>query len=146
MIWLYVKHTSNVHKEQESRKNEIHLRLLCSGTKFLLPLSLKVFNIRRERHNLSILAFSSVPPTRVAPATKVSASKRKLTVFPQGRSHLNSLTFSKCPKILHALLVCDVTHTPYPTSNVGYCDISAPPACMLHLTNPCAEPKGSQPN
>ena len=78
---------------------------------FLLPLSLKVIR-HKEREAQSFDSGFFIcpppPPTRVAPATKVSASKRKPTVFPWGRSHLNSLTFSKSPQILRALPVRDI--------------------------------------
>ena len=66
------------------------------------------------------------------------------------------LTFFKFPKS-SARFRCVTSLAPRnPTSNVGYCDISEwhvrsvcpralPPASRLHLTYPCAEPKGSQP-
>ena len=67
------------------------------------------------------------------------------------------LTFFKFPKILRALPVRDVIRTPSPYSSsraivTSLSDMSALrgraliPASSLHLTNPCAEPKGSQPN
>ena len=72
-------------------------------------------------------------------------------------SSFNSLTFFEIPQILRALPVCDVIRTPSPCSSswaivTSLSDTSAlrahplTPASSLHLTNPCAEPKGSQPN
>ena len=125
MIWLCVKRTSNVHKDRtlESRNSKNPYDFFIQVRNFLLSLSLKVFRHKerererereREKHKLSILAFSSAPTPRVAPATKVSASKKKPTVFCRGRSHLNSLTFSKSPKILRVLPVRDVIRTLLP--------------------------------
>ena len=60
------------------------------------------------------------------------------------------------PQILRALLVRDVTHTLYPRFPSGllwHLWVTRPlrarawtPALILHLSNPCTKPKGSQPN
>ena len=58
---------------------------------FLLSLSLKVLR-HKERETQSFYSGFFIcpppPPPRVAPATKVSASKLKPTVFSRGRSQL----------------------------------------------------------
>ena len=64
---------------------------------FLLPLSLKVLR-HKEREAQSFLFWLLPPPTRVSPATKVSASKRKSTVSSRGRSQPTPLTFFKFPR------------------------------------------------
>ena len=79
------------HRNLEIRKTH---DFFVQVRNFLLPMSLKVFDIRRETHNLSILAFSSTPrpPIRVATATKVSVSKRKPTISFGVLSQLSSLS------------------------------------------------------
>ena len=102
-----------IHRNLETRKTLDDFFVQVRN--FLLPLNLKVFWHKEERYTFFLFWLLYLPapsPTCVAPATKVSASKRKPTVFPRGRSHLNSLTFSKSPQILRALPVRDVTRTP----------------------------------
>ena len=160
MIYKYAKWTYNVHiyitQNIGISKHEKHFRLLCSGTKLFITFEFKrLFDIRRERHNLSILAFSSAhPPTRVAPATKVSASKRKPTVFFRGRTQLSNWLFQNLPKSC-ARFRCMTSFTlaslRFPSWAIvtSLNDTSVPPACartpvlVLHLSNPCTEPKGS---
>ena len=105
----------------------------------------------RKRHSLSILAFSS----SLSPNTKVSASKRKPTVL-FGVQFSTHWLFQNLPKsslrfrCVTSLALCN------PISHLGllwhlwmtrpHCVRAWTPVLMLHLTNPCAEPKGSQPN
>ena len=116
----YANWTNNVHihiyiehRNLETRKTLDDYFVQVGN--FLLPLSLKVLQ-HKEREAPSFYSgfFIHPPPTRVAPATKVSASERKSTVFPRVRFHLNSLTFSKSPKVLRALPVRDVIRTVLP--------------------------------
>ena len=127
MIWLCVKRTSNVHKDKTGiSKFEKHLRLLCSGTKlFLLPLSLKVLR-HKERGAQSFYSgfFICPPPTRVAPATKVSASKRKPTVLLSRQVSSQLFNFLQIPKILTRFRCVTSFALCNPVSYLGYCDIS----------------------
>ena len=101
-MYIYIE-----HRNLETRKTLDDFFVQVRN--YLLPLSLKVLRHKeREAQSFYYGFFIYTPPrTCVAPATKVSASKWKPTVFPRGSSHLNSLTFSKSPKILR-----DVTRTP----------------------------------
>ena len=71
----------------------------------LLTLSLKVFRHKERGHNLSILAFSSAPTPNTCgtrhKGLREQAKTNRLVRCPV----LNSLTFSKSPKILRALPV-----------------------------------------
>ena len=98
MIWLCVKRTSNVHKDRTENigisKHEKHLQLLSSGTKLFITFEFKgFFDIRRERHNLSILAFSSGPHLMRHPAQGLCESQPSRPV-----SSLNSTNFLQIPK------------------------------------------------
>ena len=80
-------HTYIEHRNLETRKTLDDFFVQVRN--FLLPLSLKVLQ-HNERSTIFLYwLFHLPPPTRVAPATKVSASKRKPTVFSRGRFHLN---------------------------------------------------------
>ena len=86
MIWLCVKRTSNL--EIRKTRNDFFVQV----RNFLLALSLKVLRHKEKEAQSFYSGFFICSPhsTRVAPTTKVSASKRKPTVFPRGRSYLNS--------------------------------------------------------
>ena len=113
-IRLCVKWTYNVHiyitKNIGISKHEKH-DFSVQVRNFLLPLSLKVLRHKEgERHNLSMLAFSSAPRHLARYPPKASASKRKSTLFVRCPV-LNSTNFLQIPKILRALPVCDVIRT-----------------------------------
>ena len=82
-VWNVHRMTIKIeHRNLETRKTRNDFSVQVRN--FLLPLSLKVF-WHKERE-----AQSFYSGFFIAPPTKVSASKRKPTVFPWGRSHLNS--------------------------------------------------------
>ena len=110
-------------------------------------------------HNLSMMTFPS-PPTRVAPvAHKFVWPQRAPKVDPsRPESSSQQTDFLQIPKILRACFRCMTSFTS-PSPNFLYGsfiltsvnDTSSPHArqrlcSSLHLTNPCAELKGSQPN
>ena len=143
------------HRNLEIRKtsNDFFVQV----RNFLLSLSLKVFR-HKERHNLSILAFSSAPiscSTRHKATGLASASERKPTVFPE--AGLISTNFHQnSPNPRRASGAWRHLHPLAPVSHLGllwHLWVTRPlwardwiPVLMLHLTNPCSEPKGSQPN
>ena len=125
----------------------------------LLTLSLKVFRHKKSEAQSFYSGFFICPaPNTCGTRHKVtglaSASKRKPTVFSRSRTQLystssisqNPLRTSGTWRHLHCV-------TPFPIS--AYCVISEwyvrstiawTPILMLHQSNPCTEPKDSQPN
>ena len=156
MIWLCAKCTSNVHKDrtEESRNTKNTYDFSVQVRNFLLPLSLKVFRHKeRERHNLSILVFSSAPHLVQHPP-KASASKQKLTLLV--RCLVSTLlTFFKFPKSSTCFQCMTSPALCNPVSHLGLlwhlwvthplCVCMWTPALMLHLSNPGTEPNSSQP-
>ena len=134
-----------------------HVTTSCSGTKPFYQLWVKGFDVRRRDTIFSAVLFS-LPPSRVALiGRKFALRLRPPKVDPSRLVSSTQLSnFFRFSQKLRALLVCDVTRTLSPRFVSDYYDIwvtppsaSAPaltPASMLHPTNPCAEPKGSQPN
>ena len=114
-----------------------------------------MYEIRREAQSFYTGFFICTPTTRVASATKISASKRKSTVFVQCLVSTHDF-FKISQNPLHASGAWRHSHcvTPFPISDIvtRLSDTSAPcarawtPALMVHLSNLCTEPKGSQPN
>ena len=142
------------HMKLETRKtlNDFSVQV----RNLLLPLSLKVLRLRRERHNLSILAFSSAPhPSRATPTTRPRQLAKANRLIPRQDSTL--LTFFKFPKssVRFRFVTSFALASPRFSSRdivTSLSDTSAlptralTPVLMLHQTNPCAEPKGPQPN
>ena len=148
------------HIENSEHRNP-EIRLLCSGTKpFFYYFWGKGFDIMIETQSF-YAGFFIWPLSREASmACKfVSPQQAPKVEHPRSASSFNSSTFFEIHKILRALPVHDVTRTSSPVSSsqaivTSLSDMSAlcaseralPPALRLHLTNLCAEPKGSQPN
>ena len=147
------------HRNLEIRKTRNDFSVPVRN--FLLPLSLKVLRHKeRDTHSLYSGFFICPPPSRTAPATKAtglaSASKRKPNVFSRGRSNSTNWLFQNPQNPPRASGAWRHPHSVAPVSHLGYCDISEwhvrsaarawTPVLMLHLSNPCTEPKGSQPN
>ena len=125
---------------------------------FLLPLSLKVLR-HKERDTIFLCwLFHLAPSSRGARSTQI----RHASASPKSRpsrplSSFNSQTFFEIPQNLRALPVRDVIPILSPCFSsraivTSQSDTSAlrvhalTLASSLHLTNPCVEPKGSQPN
>ena len=113
------------------------------------------FDISREIHILSIQAFSSAPPNTCGAR---SAQIRLASARPVRSLILNSTDFFKIPQILRACFRCMKSFTSTGQTFLSGIfiltyvnDTSSPHArqhlcSSLHLTNPGAEPKDSQPN
>ena len=126
-----------------------HLRFLSSGTNIFYYLWVKeFFDIRREIH----LTFPSAPTT-CAPVTRPRRASESHSFFFGWQDSTNWL-FSKIPKILP---VRDAIHIHWSTFLSGIFiltsvnDTSSPcerqhMCSSLYLSNPCTEPKISQPN
>ena len=127
---------------------------------FLLPLSLKVLR-HKERSTIFLNWLFHLPsPTNMCRTRyKCLREQAKTDRLPRGRSHLNSTNwlFQNLPKS-SARFRCVTSFAlvslrfPSRAIETSLSDTSAPRArgwttvLMLHLTNPCAEPKGSLPN
>ena len=154
----YVKRTYNVPNmfiyNIGIPKHNKHLRLLSLDTKLFYYLWVKrFFDIRREIQ--SFYAGFSIYPKPRDTRHKATASKGKSTFLFRPQNSTNWL-FSNPPKS-SAQASGAWRHSHPPGSNSiwdFYCDISEWHVCSarehlrscLHLTNPCTEPKGSQPN
>ena len=151
---MFITHIDNIeHRNPETQK---HLRLLSSGTKLFYYLWIKrLFDIKRETQ-FSIQASPSAPNhvhTRHKATGLASASKRKSTFFLRARNSTQLTDFFKIPQILRARFRCMM---PFTSPGPGIFILTSvndtsPPARQhlrsnLHLTNPCTESKGSQPN
>ena len=151
-IYIYIYNIEHRNLEIQKPRNDISVQV----RNLLLPLSLKVLRHKdRDTHSF-YSAFSSAPPHLVQHLPKASASKRKPTVFFRGRTQLYELTFSKSRNPLRASGAWRHSHllAPFPIWAIvtSLSETFAPRACastpvlMLHLSNLCTEPKGSQPN
>ena len=144
------------HRNLEIRKTRNDFSVQVRN--FLLPLSLKVLrHKKRDTHSFYSGFYICLPPHLVRRLPKASASKRKSTLLVR-YPVLNSTNFlDKIPQILRALPVRDVIRTcqpHFPSGLLWHLWVTRPLRAharqhlcsSLHLTNPCAEPKGSQPN
>ena len=161
-IFIYVK---NVHKCSYAYRNQKTLEtlddsLLVQVRNLFTFLSLRFFDMRRERGTVSFYAdFSIWPQPRAAP-------HRKLLVWPQRAPkinllrpspNLNSLFFFIIPKSSARRFRAWRHSHPQSISYLGFLLwhlwLSHPPRTRLntctqcvHLTKPCTKPNGSQPN
>ena len=106
---------------------------------FFITFALKGLSTWGERHNLSMLTFPSAPNTRgPRRAPNVNCLLRTLKLNQLWLFSNLSPRF-RCVTSLTSLVISSIWDF--------YCDISEwHVRSCLHLTNPCTEPKGSQPN
>ena len=136
-------------------KHEKH-DFLVQVRNFLLLLSLKVLrHKKRDTHSFYSGFFICPHPISLRHLPKDSMSKRKSTVSFGVQFSTQLTDFFKIPKS-SACFRCVTSFTlASPVSHLGCCDLSAwhvrsmrarTLVLMLHLSNPCTEPTGSQPN
>ena len=128
-------------------KHEKHSRLLSSGTKPFITFELKGFSTKGERYTFFLFWLFHCPPPNACGAR--SAQIRLASASPE-----SNWLFSNPPQILRArfrymisftspgpgiFILTSVNDTSFPRARQHQCS-------SLHLTNPCTEPKGSQPN
>ena len=132
---------------------------ISSGTKLLFTfLSLRFFDMRRERHNFLLCWLFHLTPPRAAPPLQTTglASASTENRLNGLASNLNSVFF-KFPNPQTITTRHDVIHIPGPISDLGFLLwhlwLSHPPHVRVNtctqfvcLTNPCTKPKSSQPN
>ena len=136
---------------------------LGSGTKlFITVLSLRFFDMRRERHNFFLCWLFHLTPPRAAPRCKLLVWPRRAPKIDLLRPspNLSSLFFCFFFKFENPQPITsgyDVIHVPGSISCLGFLLwhlwFSQPPCARVntwtqcvHLTNPCTKPKGSQPD
>ena len=155
--WPHIENLEHKeHRNLEIRKHETTSLFMCET--FLLLLSWRFRH--KERHNLFMPASSSGPylvrhPWRANSSPLSKPQKSNLLIRRLVSTVTNFLRNPQNPPRASGAW----RHPHFVPRFIisGYCDISAwhvhsvhahalPPASRLHLTNPCAEPKGSQPN
>ena len=145
------------YKEHRNPGIRKHITTPCSGTKPFYWLWVKGFDVR-GRDTIFYAVLFIWPPTRAALIGRSFASRLRAPKVDPSRlaSNFQLFNFFRFSQNLRALSVRDVTRTlstRFVSDNYDIWvippSISAPaltPASMLHPTNPCDEPKGSQPN
>ena len=142
------------HKNLKIRKTRNDFSVQVRN--FLLPLSLKVLQ-HQEREAQFILAFSAAPPNTCGTRHKGRREQAKTNRLPprQVSSQLTEFfKISQNPPRSSGAWCHPHSVTPLPMWAIvtSLSDTSVLPAhartpvLMLHLSNPCTEPKGSQPN
>ena len=150
-----------IHRTQKSRNTKNTYDFFVQVRNFLLPLSLKVLR-HKERDTHSFYSGFSIctPPSHATPYTRPLAWLRRASEnqpsSPETELNSTNWLFQNSPNPLRASGAWRHSHSlaPFPISGF-YCDISEwhvrsararTLGLMLHLSNPCTEPKGSQPN
>ena len=108
-----------IHRTQESRNTKNTYDFLVQVRNFLLPLSLRFFDIRRERHNLSMLTFPSARPQHVWHSPQNHCELAKVTLLLR-TARLNSDFFQISQNLPHTLPVHDVIHIPGHILSLGF--------------------------
>ena len=151
-IYIYIYKADHRNLEIRKTRNDFSVQV----RNFLLPLSLKVLRHKeREAQYFYPGFFICTPSVRHQP--KASASQRKSTVFPEAGFISTNWLFQNLPKSsAHFRCVTSfaLASLRFPSRAIvtSLSDTSAllalawTPVLMLHLTNPCTEPKDSQPN
>ena len=115
-IYIYNIYTSNIGIS----KHEKHLRLLCSGTKLLLPLSLKVLRHKEREAQSFYSGFVIFPTSRATPVQGLRKQVKANRLLP--RQDSTPLIFFRNPPRASGAWRHPHSVTPFPIS--GHCDIS----------------------
>ena len=150
-LHIYIEHRN---LEIRKTRNDFFVQV----RNFLLPLSLKVFRHKeREVKSFYTGVFICPAPNTCGTRHKGLREQAKTNRFPPRQVSSQLTDFFKIsqnpPRASGAW--CH-SHSLAPVSHLGLlwhlwvtrplCARAWTPVLMLHLTNPCAEPKGSQPN
>ena len=161
-IWIcetYIEYSEHIYIEHRNPETRKHLTISSFRYETFYYLWVKGFDIRKRDTHSFYSGLSICPPSRAAPvARKIVWPLRTTKIDPSpsvSSSQLNWLFFSKSPKSsARAFGAWRHSHSlaPFPIWAIvtSLSDTYAPrartPALTLHLSNPCTEPKGSQPN
>ena len=127
-----------------------------SGTKLFIAFWVKGFSTWGEKYNFFLSWLFHLTPQRAAPRRKLLVWPRcapeNLLLSSSVESQLSGVFFSNC-KILSQSLQGMTSFTPrsyflsvfFIVTSVIVTPVNTCTQCV-HLTNPCAKPKGSQPN
>ena len=142
------------HRNVEIRKTRNDFSVQVRN--FLLPLSLKVLRYKeRDTHSFYSGFFVCTPPSRATPAQGLREQAKSTLLVRCPALNSTQLTFFKIQKSSARFRCMTSFALASLVFHLGYGDISEWHAhsarartliLMLHLSNPCTEPKGSQPN
>ena len=129
-----------------------HITTSCSGTKPFYQLWVEGFDVRR-RDTIFYAVLFIWPLTRVPPpigrkfASHLWAPKVNPSRLASSTQLFNFVQISHKPPRASGAWRHPHSFTSFRLGLLWHLHLPAlTPASMLHLTNPCAEPKGSQPN
>ena len=144
------------HRNLEIRKTRNDFSVQVRN--FLLPLSLKVLRPKERDTHSFYSGFFIWPPHTISCDTCPRPTQASESQPSSAEAVLNSTNwFFKIPKSSVRFRCVTLFALASPVSHLDYCDISEwhvcstrarawTPVLMLHLSNPCIEPKGSQSN
>ena len=153
-IYIYIYITQNIGIS----KFEKYVTTLFRYKTFLLPLSLKVLRHKEREVQFFYSGFFICPPSQHVwhpPQRSPRASENQLSSPEAGLISTNWL-FQNLPKFsarFRCVTSFALASLRFPTGLLLHLWVTRPfcvrawtPVLMLHLSNPCTEPKGSQPN
>ena len=146
----HVRNGWNGHRMFITIEFRKHVTTSCSDMKHFYWLWVKGLDVRR-RDTIFYAVLFIWPPTRAAPIGRTFASRIRAPKVDPSRlaSSIRVFLSSNSHTNLRALPVTSVRFGLLWHLSDNSIHPRAPaltPVSMLHLTNPCAEPKGSQPN
>ena len=144
------------HRNLEIQKTHNDFSLQVQN--FLLPLSLKVLRHKERDTHSFYSSFFICPPSTHTCGTRhkghwpgFGKKAKANSLLPRQVS--TPLTFFKIPKIFWCMMSPTLCCPHFPSGLLWHlwvtrllCARMWTPVLMLHLSNPCTEPKGSQPN
>ena len=157
MIWLCVKRTSNVRKDRTSESRKTLDDFFVQVRNFLLPLSLNVLRHKeREAQSFYSAFFICPPPNTCGTRQKDLREQAKTNRLPPRQVSSQLTDFFKISqnpprssgawRHPHSVIPLSMWANMTSLSDSSAHARAWTPVLMFHLSNPCPEPKGSQPN
>ena len=162
IFWFYILRSLHIYIEHRISKHEKRLRLLSSGTKLFITFEFKGSSTSGERYTFFLFGLFHLPPPPISCGTRhkghwpgFGEQAKANRLLPRQVSTRLTDFFKISQNPLRASGTWRHSHllAPFPIS--GYCHISEwhvrfarawTAELMLHLSNPCTEPKGSRAN